>query len=238
MTQKPLVVLLHGWGVDKTTLQGVESHIKTLGYPTVSFDFPGFGDAKEPDNPWNVSDYKNWTIHQVKEFQKNNNLRDRKIIFLGHSFGARVIIKIAAQNEVAPQDVKLDIEKVILTGAAGIKPIKTFKQKASEKVYKIRKKIGIVDPNAGSEDYRNASPLMKGTFVKVISEDLTPLLSMNPYETLLIWGEYDDATPLSDGEMMEKLMPDAGLAKINNAGHYAFLDQPQIFYAILDSYLS
>ena len=36
---------------------------------------------------------------------------------------------------------------------------------------------------------------------------------------------------------MEQLLPNAGLAVIEGAGHYTFFDNPARFYAILDSYL-
>jgi len=73
--------------------------------------------------------------------------------------------------------------------------------------------------------------------VKIVNEDLTELLPLVKQEVLLIWGENDDSTPLADGKLMEKLMPDAGLAVMPNAGHYAFLEQPALFCKILDSYL-
>ena len=41
----------------------------------------------------------------------------------------------------------------------------------------------------------------------------------------------------SDGQKMEKEMPEAGLAVIEGAGHYAFLDNPYLFYKILGSFL-
>ena len=78
---------------------------------------------------------------------------------------------------------------------------------------------------------------MRQTLVKVVNEDLTHLLPGVHAETLLIWGDRDTATPLSDGQKMESLMPNAGLAVIREAGHFAFLDQPVIFSKILSSYL-
>ena len=89
----------------------------------------------------------------------------------------------------------------------------------------------------GSSDYAAASPTMRKVFVRVVNEDLAPLLPQIPEETLLIWGENDTATPLSDGMQMEREIPNAGLAKIARAGHYAWLDQPYVFASILKSYL-
>ena len=56
----------------------------------------------------------------------------------------------------------------------------------------------------GSRDYNALDAEMRKTFVKVINQDLTPCLSKIKQPTLLIWGETDTATPLADGQRMEK----------------------------------
>ena len=89
----------------------------------------------------------------------------------------------------------------------------------------------------GSADYAAASPVMRGCLVKAVNEDLTPLFSKIDKEVLLIWGTLDDATPLSDALLMEKLKPDAGLVKIEGAGHFSWLDNPGLFNAVIRSYL-
>ena len=54
--------------------------------------------------------------------------------------------------------------------------------------------------------------------------------------TLLVWGEKDTATPLRDARIMEKNIPDAGLASFPDAGHYSFLDAPGQFAAVVRSF--
>ena len=56
--------------------------------------------------------------------------------------------------------------------------------------------------------------------------------------TLLCWGTLDDATPLSDGETMEKLMPEAALVKFEGAGHYSFLECQAQFLRVLASFMN
>ena len=89
----------------------------------------------------------------------------------------------------------------------------------------------------GSADYRAASPVMRATLVNVVNEDLTHLLSEIKQSTLLVWGDKDDATPLSDGQLMEKLIPDSGLVVIEGTGHYAFLEGWYTFSRVLASFL-
>lgn len=92
-----------------------------------------------------------------------------------------------------------------------------------------------------SADYLNASEIMRGVLVKSVNEDLVHLMKNVKCSTLLIWGANDTATPLADGKIFEREISaagtDVGLAVIENAGHYSFLDQPVVFANIIKSYL-
>ena len=135
--------------------------------------------------------------------------------------------------------------------AAGVLPKRGLDYKIRVRAYKIGKKIMLWAPvkklfpraverwqaKQGSADYAAASPVMRGCLVKAVNEDLTPLFERIKQEVLLIWGTLDDATPLSDALLMEKLMPDAGLVKIEGAGHFCWLNNPQLFNAVIRSYL-
>jgi len=89
----------------------------------------------------------------------------------------------------------------------------------------------------GSADYRKASPLMKQVLVKTINEDLTDMLPNINVPTLLVWGDMDTATPLSDAKIMEDKIPDAGLVILKNTGHYSFLEDFYTFSRVIDSFL-
>jgi len=52
---------------------------------------------------------------------------------------------------------------------------------------------------------------MRKILVKVVNEDLRPLLKDIKAPTLLIWGDKDTATPLYMGKIMEEEIPDSGL---------------------------
>jgi pimeloyl-ACP methyl ester carboxylesterase len=78
---------------------------------------------------------------------------------------------------------------------------------------------------------------MRAILSKVVNEDLKHVMPNIKAPTLLIWGENDTATPLSDAKTMEKLIPDAGLVSFAGCGHYSFLDNPVQFAAVLTSFL-
>ena len=73
-------------------------------------------------------------------------------------------------------------------------------------------------------DYLAAGPL-KETFLNIISEDLSDSAKKITQPTLLIWGEDDTETPLSDGKKMAGLIPNSKLEVIKNAGHFVYKEK-------------
>lgn len=227
------VVMLHGWASNSELFRNSAIPVSSKFY-VLAPDMPGNGVTPEPPSAWFVDDYVNFVIHFIEHFGI------KKVILLGHSFGGRVIIKMANRK-----DLPFTVEKIILVDSAGIRPEKTEEQKKKESILKFGKKLLSKTPAlldkmqsmVGSADYKAASPLMRQVLVNTVNEDLTPLLSGVMPETLLIWGTLDTATPISDAEKMEKLMPNAGLAKIEGCGHFAFIENPVLYNAILASFL-
>jgi pimeloyl-ACP methyl ester carboxylesterase len=79
---------------------------------------------------------------------------------------------------------------------------------------------------------------MRGTLVRVVNEDWRHLLPRIQAPTLLIWGELDDATPVADGQIMERLIPDAGLVVFPGAGHFAYADDVDRFARVVGHFLT
>ncbi|PXV90281.1 pimeloyl-ACP methyl ester carboxylesterase [Lachnotalea glycerini] len=235
------ILMLHGWGSNILPFQPLIKHLSSY-YKVYALDMPGFGQSNEPSAAWTVDDYVEFIIKFVQE------MKITSAILIGHSFGGECIIKLASHKTLPFQ-----INKIILMGSAGIRRPKTLKQKFKICTYKCgkwflkRKLIQFLYPDAlenfqsksGSADYRAASPLMRQSFVKVVNEilDESYFTNIKP-STLLIWGENDTATPLIDGQYMEKTIPDAGLVTIKNAGHYVFLDQAFTVHKVIDSFLN
>lgn len=237
------VLILHGWGCDGGVYSKITEHLQKR-YNVVIPDLPGFGKTEEPKEAWGVREYAEFIIEFCKKIGLEN------FILFGHSLGGRISLKLLSEkSDVINNDLK--ISHAIITGGAGIMLKKSLKSKIRGRIYKAGRfalNTGIMKkllPNAlenfrrrnGSPDYIAASPKMRQCLVKIVNEDLAPLLSGVKASVLLIWGENDDQTPLNDGRLMERLIPDAGLAVIENAGHYAFLERPGLFNDILDAFL-
>jgi pimeloyl-ACP methyl ester carboxylesterase len=63
----------------------------------------------------------------------------------------------------------------------------------------------------------------------IVDVDSSDVLGRIRVPTLLIWGEDDERSPLSVGETMQALIPEARLAVIPAAGHVSSLEQPEAF---------
>ena len=223
-----VVLLLHGWGANITLYRGIIDTLKQ-GRRVIALDMPGFGKTPEPPAPWCVDDYVDFVLHFIDTFSL------KKLSVVVHSFGGRVLFKMNAR-----EDLPFSIERAVLIDSAGILPKKSFGQKVSLKCYKIGRAfmstrvMHFLYPDAvenmrkrrGSADYNSATPLMRTTLVKVVNEDLEPLIHLVKCPTLLIWGNLDTATPITDAKRMEELIADAGLVVCEGAGHFSFAEQP------------
>jgi pimeloyl-ACP methyl ester carboxylesterase len=230
--QGAAVLLLHGWGTDHTLFRPL---MELLGqkYRVLALDFPGFGQSPEPAQPWDVDGYADLVLHFLAA------LGVEQCILLGHSFGGRVIIKLCARQLPLPV-----FPKVILVGAAGIRPQSSAKSSLRMRVFRAGKVLLRPFPRRleawrqrfGSADYKAASSRMRQVLVKTVNEDLSALLPLVQPPVLLIWGRRDTATPLADGQRMEREIPHAGLAVLEGT-HYAFLEQQAQFLRIIASFL-
>ena len=227
----PAVLVLPGW-MAKGSLYRIIGETLSEKYRVFLPDMPGFsGDTQEPPEAWDLDGFIDFTIGLIE------SLGIKTVTLMGHSFGGRIIIKMMNRA-----DLPFETERIVLIDAAGIRHELSEKAKRKQQFFKLakhfmtEKQVERYKETHGSADYRAASPRMRECMVKVINEDLTPLLKNVDREVLLIWGTADTATPIEDAELMEQVMPDAGLARIEGAGHFPFADAPVIFTNILKSY--
>lgn len=227
------IVLLHGWGGQVESFKPVFAHLAKT-YKVCALDLPGFGRSEMPPESWNVGSY---TLF-LTSFLESVGIDKASIV--AHSFGGRIAIMLAA---TFPEKV----EKLILVDSAGIrlKGIKYYRRvflaKTGRFLFHLFGKKGekakqILYRFAGSKDYLEAGK-MRGTLVKVVSEDLRSILPKIVAPTLLVWGEHDTETPLVHGKIMQKAIKDSGLVVLKKAGHFSYLDQFSQFCLILSNFL-
>lgn len=223
------VILLHGWGQNTIMMDYIAQFLKNH-FVVYNIDLPGFGKSEEPKGPYSIDDY----VELLKEFVDLNKIDNP--ILISHSFGCRIALLYA---------YKYPVNKMVLTGAAGIVAphslewyFKVYTYKAGKLLLKPFKNLSEkLKANAGSSDYKNASEVMKATLVKAVNFDISPYLKDIKPETLLVFGEKDEATPLWMGQKMEKEMKDATLVIFENDDHFAYFHQGDRFNRVLDAFL-
>ncbi len=153
-----------------------------------------------------------------------------KAALLGHSFGGKVAMCLAAKY---PQRV----EKLILIASSGIPPKRSLSKKIQ--LFGIKwggKSLAKIDylcstslfstyftPKFGSRDYQQAGA-MRPTLIRAVNEDITPHLIAIRSPTLLLWGGKDTETPPEMGRRFADLIPQAKLHCFPHHTHFPFQD--------------
>ena len=213
-------------------------------------DLPGFGKSDEPNENWCLDNYVEFVDEfikcatQARGFELIKNILKEKfiqmqkgstglspqwsqrVILIGHSFGGQIAMKYAMKY---PEK----IDKLILTGAAGIRHKLSTKRKIIYILAKFGKKAfslpvlnrfqkyaqKFLYKVAREKDYHQASPGMKEIMKNILAEDLTPVLDEIKTPTLLAWGKLDNSAPLADGKLMNEKIENSELVIIDDANH-------------------
>jgi len=233
------LIILHGWQSSKEKWQRVKEEIEKQAcleldegeIEVIVPNLPGFKEGNELKRAWSLDDYVDWVREFILEKEKARFERSEGFFLLGHSFGGRIVIKFAVKY---PEKLK----GLILVSSAGIKPKKKICQFLIRLIVRISKQFSFLP---GYEflrkifykfvlrktDYLKARGFLKETFKKVVSEDLTPLLSKVKVPTLIVWGEKDKIAPLSDAYLIKEKIKNSKLEILKNIDHIPHLKVPK-----------
>ncbi len=216
------LVFLHGWGPSRESLRGIGvlfEHTHTVHL----VDLPGFGEAAPPPPDWG-------TIHYTDLVQQY--ILDRlsgTVVLVGHSFGGRVSVRLAARH--LPQ-----VRALVLMAVPGL-PQPAFTRKSVRRwwIRTLRKTLVALKPfigaagvewhtrTYGSKDYLAAGAL-RSVLVRVVNEDLTESAQAIACPTLLLWGRDDTETPVWLGERYRDLLAGRGtLEVLPHKDHYLYV---------------
>ena len=224
------VLVLHGWGASIEAVQPILAALREVA-TVYAVDLPGFGESDLPPEPWSSVEYARFVDALFEALDVD------AATVIGHSNGGRVAIRLAV-------DFPDRVHKLVLVNSAGIRPRRTVRTRARIALFKAGKLAARVGGPPGaalqrrivrrvaSADYLDAGPL-RGTLVRLVNEDLRDCLPHIRVPTLLIWGGRDRETPLAHGQLMERLIPDAGLVVFDEAGHYSYADAPASFARVV-----
>ncbi|MGH9297202.1 MAG: alpha/beta fold hydrolase, partial [Acidimicrobiales bacterium] len=101
--ETPRVLALHGWRRDHEDWSASLATAGTGPLPALALDLPGFGATPAPEEAWGSPEY-------ARAVQKLLGELAVPVILIGHSFGGRVAVELAA---LEPERVA----GIVLTGA-------------------------------------------------------------------------------------------------------------------------
>ena len=235
--KRPLVIL-HGWNLSAAKFMPLSRELKKLGYRIYVPDLPGFGQNPMVGKSLNLVDYAIF----VERYLKQNKLT--KAVIIGHSFGGRVAVKMAAAKNG-------NLAALVLTGTPGFLPVPKikvlffmflakigglfFSLPIINRLDSVMKKI--LYKTAGASDFYHTKENMRQTFKNIVREELSLCLKKINIPTLLLWGRDDGIVPLSVASKMLKTISSAELQIIDEARHGVPWTRPEEFSLRVDRFL-
>ncbi len=219
------ILVLHGWGSSRLSTRELAKFLQDK-FDVINVDVPGFGESERPTTAWGLSEYAAW----VQSFLEKIGVK-RLYGLVGHSNGGAISIKLVASG--------FPVDRLVLLGASGIRS----RDKGRKLFYKAVSKTGKVatailprkvKARAKKRWYKAIGseyldhPGMEESFKKVTKEDLVVEAAMISTPTLLVYGSDDRATPIVFGQTYHQIIDGSELMIAEGAGHYSFVDKPDI----------
>lgn len=214
------LLLLHGWGGNKNSFIQLKKILASQ-FNVFSFSLPPYGHSIIP---LNMYDY----MHIVTNILRLYNIN--KVSIVCHSFGMRVSLMLATQ---------LDVEKIVITGGAGIifKP-NFFKRLTSKFNLIFLNRNPEYFTQIASSDYTHLSPIDKITFKNIVNKNLVNYIPLLRCPAMLFWGTHDTATPIKMLKKFKKLHHNTNCVIIKNGSHFCYLDYPYKFIECCENFLN
>lgn len=186
----------------------------------------GFGESESLKYPYSLDDY----VSEI--YSLINELKINKYHVVAHSFGARVAIKLALVDD--------RLDKLVITGGAGLKPRRKPSYYFKVYTYKLLKKFVKEDrlKKFGSKEYQSLPSVMKKSYVKIVNEHLDSLAKKVENKALIINGSEDRETPVYMAKRYKKYLKNSKLKILKSCSHFAFIDDSFDFNLITWQFLS
>lgn len=209
---KKKIFILPGWSYETKKWNSFVYLLKEKGFSPILLSVPGL--TKKINKPWDINDYVNWLFEKLKN--------EKNVFLIGHSNGGRIAISYILSHPKKNS-------KLILIDSAGIyhnelplrlkRTLFKYLAKLGKKVTKSDTLKNLMYKFARENDYNQAPEVMKKTMQNLISHDLTSDLHKIRTDTLIVWGEEDNITPLSDGKLIDEKLQNSNLKIIKTARH-------------------
>ncbi|MGH8980773.1 MAG: alpha/beta fold hydrolase [Acidimicrobiales bacterium] len=232
------VLALHGWGRSHRDFDAaVGPSFGGASLDAVALDLPGFGATPPPPEVWGAAEYARCVAQVLDEMAA-------PVVVVGHSFGGRVAVHLAAEM---PER----IQALVLTGVPLLRLAPPRRPAPAYRLQRALHRAGLVSDERlerarrryGSSDYRAASGIMRPVHSKSVAESYGPQLDAVACPVTLLWGDDDTTVPVAVAEAaLARLRAGrtgdaAVLVTVQGAGHLLPLTAPGELRAAVDRYL-
>ena len=212
---------MHGWGGSADSFRALADRL-SKDYTVTLLDMYGFGATPHPEYPITLADYARGVKTRLSE------LGVEDAVLIGHSFGGRVAMRLAAEESF--------VRALVLIDSAGIPPRRGLKYALRVLSYKIGKAFGHPPKRAGSADYAALRGAMRKTFVNVVNTSSVPDAKKVLVPTLLFWGSEDKDTPFYMCKRLRRLIQNSEIVLAKGAGHFSYLERPEYAYRVIRAF--
>lgn len=207
-----IVVGLHGWGRDRSDLED----LLDLG-AAMTIDLPGHGGSPVPDAACGTREYADTVARALDE---------RAVVgavVVGHSFGGRVAVRLAAQRPDLVGAVLLSGTPLLRASGAG-RPARAMRLAKRARSMRLisEARLDAVRYRHGSADYRAATGVMREVLVRVVNEDYRDDLASITQPMTMLWGCDDTAAAIHMARQAYALVADPVRFIEVPGGHFAF----------------
>ena len=223
---KTTLVFLHGWGQNIQMMLPIANAF-TKDNNVLVIDLPGFGKSSEPSYAWDLDKFVDM-IHELLKSLKITNP-----ILIGHSFGGKISLMYA---------IKYEVKKLILLsspykGEYKKIPLKVKILKFLARIPGLKSMANFFKKRMGSNDYKNATPIMRAILVKHVNYDVTENLKKINVPTIIIWGTNDTTVSINQAYEIEKLIKDSAVIPYEGMTHFAYLEDKQKTINVINSFI-
>jgi pimeloyl-ACP methyl ester carboxylesterase len=223
----PSVVGLHGWGRDRRDLApALDRGTRAL------VDLPGFGASPPPPAVWGGAEYAALVAAALAELDL-----PRPLVVVGHSFGGRVAVCLAATRP----DL---VDGVVLCGVPLLRLAPASRPSLGYRLVRLAHRAHLVSDAAmerrrqrsGSADYRNAQGIMRDVLVRAVNETYEDELARAGCPVSFLWGEGDTAAPAEVARRASAMVPRVvEVEVVAGAGHDVHRQHPERVRAHVDA---
>ena len=241
---KPVVVLIHGAGQDRTIWVLQTRYLAHHGFSVLAIDLPGHGESEGPALT-SIQAMSDWVVRLLDAA----NVAQAHIV--GHSMGAFIALQVAADNP----DRVAKVAFVSVSEAMPVHPELLAAAEANDPhAYDLMNGWSL-SPAGHRGGHKSPGTWMLGTAIRtvqraadgVLFNDFTACVDRGSVleaaakvqaEALFMLGTDDKMTPLKSGRKVASEVSNAKVEILSGAGHSLLSEEPDLVTKSLEQFLA